>query len=81
MIDSILNFLSTPVGPGVALAIQFAIGVPIAYLIVRGICSPSTTGRWKMARVVLTILFLPLVLIWKVATAGSDCGCCCDEDD
>lgn len=26
-------------------------------------------------------LVLPFVLVWKFRTAGSDCGCWCDEDD
>ena len=81
MIDFLMDFLNTPVRPGVTLLIPFAIGVPIAYLIIRGICSLSATGRWKLVKVLLTILFLPLVLGWRFATAGSDCGCCCDEDD
>jgi len=38
-------------------------------------------GRWKLVKLALTILFLPFVLVWKFTTAGSDCGCCCDEDD
>jgi hypothetical protein len=34
-----------------------------------------------LLKVALTILFLPFVLVWRFTTAGSDCGCCCDEDD
>jgi hypothetical protein len=81
MIDSVLDFLNTPVGQGVSLTIQFAILVPFVYLIIRGVCSLSAAGRWKLVKLTLTILFLPFVLVWKFTTAGSDCGCCCDEDD
>jgi hypothetical protein len=81
MIDSILDFLNTPVGHGVFLTIQFAIWAPLIYLIIRGIRSLSASGRWKLVKLALTILFLPFVLVWRFTTAGSDCGCCCDEDD
>jgi len=81
MIDSLISFLDTPIGSGVAHAIQFALLVPIVYLIIRGVRSLSAAGRWKLVKIVLTILFLPFVLVWRFATAGSDCGCCCDEDD
>ncbi|HUO14516.1 MAG TPA: hypothetical protein VMX38_05975 [Verrucomicrobiae bacterium] len=52
-----------------------------AYLIIQWIRSLSAAGRWKLVKLALTILFLPFVLVWKFTTAGSDCGCCCDEDD
>ena len=64
-----------------AVAMQFLIWSPIVYLAVSKVRTLSTAGRWRLVRAVLIILFLPFVLIWKVATAGSDCSCCCDEDD
>ena len=81
MIDSLLTFMNTPVWPDLALTIQFAMLVPLAYLIIRGIRSLSAAGRWKLVKIALTILFLPFVMSWRFFTAGSDCGCCCDEDD
>jgi NADH:ubiquinone oxidoreductase subunit 3 (subunit A) len=62
-------------------AIQYAIFVLLVYLIIQWIRSLSAAGRWKLVKLALTILFLPFVLVWKFTTAGSDCGCCCDEDD
>ena len=81
MVVSFMEFLNTPVGQGVAVAIQFAIWVPFVYLIIRCVRSLSAAGRWKLFKLALTILFLPFVLVWRFTTAGSDCGCCCDEDD
>ena len=81
MIDFLLEILNTPVGHGVSLAIQFAILVPFVYLIIRCVRSLSAAERWKLVKIVLTILFLPFVLVWRFTTAGSDCGCCCDGDD
>ncbi len=81
MIDSLIGFPDALVRSGFALAIQFAILVPIFYLIIRSVRSLSAAGRWKLIKIVLAILFLPLVLFWRFATAGSECGCCCDGDD
>ena len=72
MIDEVIDFLNTTVRPGAVVAINVVI-----YL-VRVL---PTAGRWKLVKLALTILFLPFVLVWKFTTAGSDCGCCCDEDD
>jgi hypothetical protein len=55
--------------------------VLIVYLIIQWVRSLSAAGRWKLVKVALTILFLPFVILWRFTTAGSDCGCCCDEDD
>jgi hypothetical protein len=81
MADFLSDFMSTPVGTGVIAAIQFAIWASVVYLTIRCVRALSPNGRWKLVKIALTILFLPLVLVWKFATAGSDCGCCCDEDD
>lgn len=83
MIDLLSNFLNTPVFLYAALTIQLAVGMAMAYAIIRGICSLSAAGRWKVVKVVLTILFLPFVLIYTIAAAGSGCGCgCwCENDD
>jgi hypothetical protein len=76
-----MEFLNTPIVQGAAVAIQFTIFVLLVYLIIQWVRSLSTAGRWKLVKVALTILFLPFVLVWRFTTAGSDCGCCCDEDD
>jgi len=81
VIDFQSDFLNTPVPSGVALAFQFIIWAPVVYLIIRGVCSLSAAGRWKLVKIALTILFLPFVLLWRFTTAGSECGCRCDEDD
>lgn len=81
MNDSLLNFLHTLVGHGVFLTLLFAILAPIAYVIIRCVRSLSAAGRWKLLKIVLTIMFFPLAFAWLFATAGSDCGCRCDEDD
>ena len=81
MNDSHLNFLHTLVGHGVFLTLLFAILAPIVYVFIRCVRSLSAAGRWKLLKIVLTIVFFPLVSAWLFATAGSDCDCCCDEDD
>lgn len=81
MIDSLIDFLDKLVMQGAAIAVQFAILGSIVYLIIRFVHPFSAAGRWKLVKIVLTILFLPLVLFWRFATAGTDCGCYCDEDD
>lgn len=81
MIDSLIDFLDRLAMQFVAIAVQFVILGSIVYLVVRFVHPVSPTGRWKLVKIVLTILFLPLVLFWRFATAGSECGCCCDEDD
>jgi len=81
MIDSLMDFMNTPVGQYATVAIQYAVFVLLVYLIIQWIRSLSAAGRWKLVKLALTILFLPFVLVWKFTTAGSDCGCCCDEDD
>ena len=81
MVASFMEFLNTPFGQGAAVAIQFAILVPLVYLMIQWIRSLSAAGRWKLLKQALTILFLPFVLVWRFTTAGSDCGCCCDGDD
>ena len=63
MIDFQSDFLNTPVRSGVTLAFQFIVWVPVVYLTIRGVCSLSTAGRWKLVKVALTILFLPFVLL------------------
>ena len=81
MIGSLIDFVDTPIWRDLAIAIQYAFFVLIVYLIIQWVCSLSAAGRWKLVKVALTILFLPFVILWRFTTAGSDCGCCCDEDD
>ena len=81
MIDSLMDFMNRAVVQYATVAIQYAVFVLLAYLIIQWIRSLSAAGRWKLVKIALTILFLPFVLVWKFTTAGSDCGCCCDEDD
>jgi hypothetical protein len=81
MVASFMEFLNAPVVQGVTVAIQYAISVLLVYLTIQWIRSLSPAGRWMLLKVALTILFLPFVLVWRFTTAGSDCGCCCDEDD
>jgi hypothetical protein len=81
MIDSLMDFMNTAVVQYAPFAIQYAIFVLLVYLIIQWIRSLSAAGRWKLVKLALTILFLPFVLVWKFTTAGSDCGCCCDEDE
>lgn len=81
MIDSLMDFMNTAVVQYATVAIQYAVFVLLVYLIIQWTRSLSAAGRWKVIKLALTILFLPFVLVWKFTTAGSDCGCCCDEDD
>jgi hypothetical protein len=81
MVASIMEFLNTPVVQGAIVVIQSATSVLLVYLIIQWVRSLSAAGRWKLLKVALTILFLPFILVWRFTTAGSDCGCCCDEDD
>jgi hypothetical protein len=81
MIDSLMDFMNTAVVQCATVAIQYAVFVLLVYLIIQWIRSLSAAGRWKLVKLALTILFLPFVLVWKFTTAGSDCDCCCDEDD
>jgi NADH:ubiquinone oxidoreductase subunit 3 (subunit A) len=81
MIGSLMDFMNTAVVQYATVAIQYAVFVLLVYLIIHWIRSLSAAGRWKLVKLALTILFLPFVLVWKFTTAGSDCGCCCDEDD
>jgi hypothetical protein len=81
MIDSLMDFMNLAVVQYATVAIQYAVLVLLVYLIIQWIRSLSAAGRWKLVKLALTILFLPFVLVWKFTTAGSDCGCCCDEDD
>jgi len=81
MVATFMEFLNTPVVQGATAAIQCAIFVLLVYLFIQWVRSHSTAGRWKLLKLALTILFLPFVLLWRFTTAGSDCGCCCDEDD
>ena len=81
MVASIMEFLNTPVVQGAIIVIQSATSVLLVYLIIQWVRSLSAAGRWKLLKVALTILFLPFILVWRFTTAGSDCGCCCDEDD
>ena len=81
MNDSLLSILHTLIGHGVFLTLLFAILAPIVYVIIRCVRSLSAAERWKLLKIVLTIVFFPLVSAWLFATAGSDCDCCCDEDD
>lgn len=81
IIDAIVEFLNTVVWPIVHVAICLVIWGLVLYLILSFVRSLSGGGRWNLVKILLTILFLPGVLLWKFMTAGSDCGCCCDEDD
>jgi hypothetical protein len=81
MLDALMEFLNTAVRPGVIVAVQLVIGALVVYLIFQLARALPPAGRWKLFKLALTILFLPFVLVWKFMTAGSDCGCCCDEDD
>jgi len=72
-----VEFLNTAVWPFAVGAINLA----LLYFTFRFVRSLSSPGRWRLVRTLLTILFLPFVLLWTFMTAGSDCGCCCDEDD
>ena len=78
--NAMLEFLNTAVLPYVHVAIGLVIWA-VLYFILHFVRSLSAGGRWKLVKILLTILFLPFVLLWKFTTAGSDCGCCCDEDD
>ena len=81
MAATFMELLNTPVVRGASVAIQYAILALLVYLIFQWVGSLSAAGRWKLLKLALTILFLPFVLVWRFTTAGSDCGCCCDEDD
>ena len=81
MIDSLMDFMNIAAVQYATVAIQYAVFALLVYLIIQWIRSLSAAGRWKLVKLALTILFLPFVLVWKFTTAGSDCGCCCDEDD
>ncbi len=81
MIESLMDFMNTAVVQYATVAIQYAVFGLLVYVIIQWIRSLSAAGRWKLVKLALTILFLPFVLVWKFTTAGSDCGCCCDEDD
>jgi hypothetical protein len=81
MVTTFMDFLNMPVVQFATVAIQCAIFALLVYLIIQWVRSVSTAGRWKLIKVALTILFLPFVILWRFTTAGSDCGCCCDEDD
>lgn len=81
MLDELMEFWNTAVQPGVVVAIQLVIGALLLYLIFQLVRALPPAGRWKLVKLALMILFLPFVLVWKFMTAGSDCGCCCDEDD
>lgn len=81
MIDPLMDFMNTAVVQYATVAIQYAVFVLLVYLIIQWIRSLSAAARWKLVKLALTILFLPFFLVWKFTTAGSDCGCCCDEDD
>ena len=81
MLDAFIEFLNTAVLPGVVVAMRLAIGALVVYLILQSVRTLPPAGRWKLVKLALMILFLPFVLVWKFMTAGSDCGCCCDEDD
>lgn len=81
MINEVVDFLNTAVLPAVLVAVNLVIGALVVYLIFLLVRALSPAGRWRLVKVALMILFLPFVLVWKFATAGSDCGCCCDEDD
>jgi hypothetical protein len=74
MTDLMAQFLS------LTLALLFVTLVMFVCLAINKLRASSAVC-WELLRIVLVILFLPFVLVWKVATAGSDCGCCCDEDD
>jgi len=76
-----MDFMNLAVVQYATVAIQYAVFVLLVYLIIQWIRSLPAAGRWKLVKLALTILFLPFVLVWKFTTAGSDCGCCCDEDD
>ena len=81
MIDPVVEVHKVSARLVAIVAIQFAIWSPLLYLAVCRFRTLPTAGRWRLVKAVLVILFLPFVLIWRVATAGSDCSCCCDEDD
>jgi hypothetical protein len=76
-----VEFLNTAVWPFAVGAINLALWALLLYFTFRFVRSLSSAGRWRLAKILLTILFLPFVLLWTLMTAGSDCGCCCDEDD
>jgi len=81
MLDALMEFLNTAVRPGVVVAVQLVIGALVVYLIFQLVRALPPAGRWKLFKLALMILFLPFVLVWKFTTAGTDWGCCCDEDD
>ena len=81
MLNVLMEFLNTTVRQGVVVAVHLVIGALVVYLILHLARALLPAGRWKLIKLALTILFLPFVLVWKFTTAGSDCGCCCDEDD
>ena len=81
MVAFFMEFMGTPVVQGTIAAIQYAISVLLIYLFLQWVRLLSPAARWKLLKIALTILFLPFVILWRFMTAGSDCGCCCDEDD
>jgi beta-lactamase regulating signal transducer with metallopeptidase domain len=82
MLDFIVElFLNTLMRPNVVAATRLAFLVLLVYLAICKIRALSKAALWKLVKVILIVLFLPFVILWKVTTAGSDCSCCCDEDD
>ena len=80
MLDELMEFLNMTARPGVVVAVHLVIGALVVYLILQ-LVQALPPARWKLVKLALTILFLPLVMVLKFTTVRSDCGCSCDEND
>ena len=59
MIDSLMDFLNTPVRPGAVVAIRLAIWVPVVYLIIQFVRALSAAGRWKLVKLFYLLNSVP----------------------
>lgn len=72
MIDTILNMMNDPVQQWIVLAVFLVVFGPLEFLVVRFLWSLPRAKRWILAKIVLTVIFFPLIFLFLAVTADPD---------
>lgn len=72
MIDTILNMMNDPVQQWVVFAALLVLLGPLEFLIVRFLWSLPKAHRRTLAKIVLVVIFFPLIFLFLTFTADPD---------
>jgi 4-amino-4-deoxy-L-arabinose transferase-like glycosyltransferase len=72
VIDTILQMMNDPVQQWLVYAVFLVVFGPLLFLVVRFLWSLPKAQKRTLAKIVLTVIFFPLIFLFLAVTADSD---------